>query len=336
MTQRKPTLHDVAKLAEVSIATVSNVLNDKNNELSDKTKEKVLTAIEKLNYAPNQFARGLKTGQSNIVAFIVPDQNPFFTEVLTSLNDACQQHNLQVAVASSEENEQRQNELIDIFLAQNVSAIIVAPVSSQLTIKEEWNKIPILTLDREIDDSKLPCISVNNEEAAYKATERLINQGGKHIGLLLANSDIGTTPRRRNGYELALKDNNLELDENIIFYSNLSQGTEAQVQSGYHATIKLLQENVPAILATNHLLLLGALQACKEMNKVIRQDVIIIGFDDSYWNEIFTPRLSVISQPAKEIGEVAGEMIHDLIKGERVKSTKLATQLIIRDSCSFL
>ncbi|MDT3959760.1 LacI family DNA-binding transcriptional regulator [Staphylococcus kloosii] len=336
MTQRKPTLHDVAKLAEVSIATVSNVLNDKNNELSDKTKEKVLTAIEKLNYAPNQFARGLKTGQSNIVAFIVPDQNPFFTEVLTSLNDACQQHNLQVAVASSEENEQRQNELIDIFLAQNVSAIIVAPVSSQLTIKEEWNKIPILTLDREIDDSKLPCISVNNEEATYKATERLINQGGKHIGLLLANSDIGTTPRRRNGYELALKDNNLELDENIIFYSNLSQGTEAQVQSGYHATIKLLQENVPAILATNHLLLLGALQACKEMNKVIRQDVIIIGFDDSYWNEIFTPRLSVISQPAKEIGEVAGEMIHDLIKGERVKSTKLATQLIIRDSCSFL
>lgn len=336
MTQRKPTLHDVAKLAEVSIATVSNVLNDKNNELSDKTKEKVLTAIEKLNYAPNQFARGLKTGQSNIVAFIVPDQNPFFTEVLTSLNDACQQHNLQVAVASSEENEQRQNELIDIFLAQNVSAIIVAPVSSQLTIKEEWNKIPILTLDREIDDSKLPCISVNNEESAYKATERLINQGGKHIGLLLANSDIGTTPRRRNGYELALKDNNLELDENIIFYSNLSQGTEAQVQSGYHATIKLLQENVPAILATNHLLLLGALQACKEMNKVIRQDVIIIGFDDSYWNEIFTPRLSVISQPAKEIGEVAGEMIHDLIKGERVKSTKLATQLIIRDSCSFL
>lgn len=336
MTQRKPTLHDVAKLAEVSIATVSNVLNDKNNELSDKTKEKVLTAIEKLNYAPNQFARGLKTGQSNIVAFIVPDQNPFFTEVLTSLNDACQQHNLQVAVASSEENEQRQNELIDIFLAQNVSAIIVAPVSSQLTIKEEWNKIPILTLDREIDDSKLPCISVNNEEAAYKATERLINQGGKHIGLLLANSDIGTTPRRRNGYELALKDNNLELDENIIFYSNLSQGTEAQVQSGYHATIELLQENVSAILATNHLLLLGALQACKEMNKVIRQDVIIIGFDDSYWNEIFTPRLSVISQPAKEIGEVAGEMIHDLIKGERVKSTKLATQLIIRDSCSFL
>ena len=77
MTQRKPTLHDVAKLAEVSIATVSNVLNDKNNELSDKTKEKVLTAIEKLNYAPNQFARGLKTGQSNVVAFIVPDQNPF-------------------------------------------------------------------------------------------------------------------------------------------------------------------------------------------------------------------------------------------------------------------
>lgn len=336
MNQRKPTLHDVAKLAEVSIATVSNVLNDKNNELSDKTKEKVLTAIEKLNYAPNQFARGLKTGQSNIVAFIVPDQNPFFTEVLTSLNDACQQHNLQVAVASSEENEQRQNELIDIFLAQNVSAIIVAPVTSQLAIKEEWKKIPILTLDREVANSKLPCISVNNEEAAYKATERLINQGCKRIGLLLANSDIGTTPRRRNGYELALNDNNLELDENIIFYSNLSQGTEAQVQSGYHATLKLLQENVPAILATNHLLLLGALQACKEMNKAIREDVIIIGFDDSYWNEIFTPRLSVISQPAKEIGEVAGEMIHDLIKGERVKSTKLATQLIIRDSCSFL
>lgn len=197
MKKNKPTLHDVATVAGVSIATVSNVLNHKSTELSDKTKDKVLKAIETLNYEPNQFARGLKTGRSNIIAFIVPDQNPFFTEVLTEINHECQKQHLHVAVASSEESEDKQRELIETFVSQNVSAIILVPVKSKFHINSEWLKIPIMTLDRELEATSLPSISVDNQEAAYIATKRVLESNCKEVGLLLANPDISTTIGRK-------------------------------------------------------------------------------------------------------------------------------------------
>ena len=96
----------------------------------------------------------------------------------------------------------------------------------------------------------------------------------------------------------------------------------------------MLSKGIKGIVATNHLLLLGALQAIKESEKKLK-DVIIVGFDDSYWNEIYTPKLTVISQPVKEMGQVAAKMIYKLIKGKDVTSIKLSTKLIIRESCSF-
>lgn len=165
---------------------------------------------------------------------------------------------------------------------------------------------------------------------------RIIDSTCKNIGLLLANPDISTTSERKSGYEQALKKNNIKLDEQLIYYSNQQLGTDAQIDSGYHATKSLINKQVQAVVATNHLLLLGALQAIKESGKKISQDMIIIGFDDSYWNEIYTPKLSVISQPTKEIGRVAGEMINHLIQGENVSSIELNTKLIIRESCSFI
>ncbi|AWI43683.1 transcriptional regulator [Staphylococcus nepalensis] len=336
MANNKPTLHDVAKVADVSIATVSNVLNNKSTELGIKTKQKVLDAIEKLNYEPNHFARSLKTGQSNLIVFIVPDQNPFFTEILTELNNECQKHHLHVAVVSSEENELKQQVLIETFIGQNVSAIILVPVKSRLNLKKEWHQTPILTIDRKIYGEALPSISVDNEKAAFNATQRIVDSTSENIGLLLANPDISTTSERKRGYELALAKNNITIDQQLIYYSNQQLGTDAQIDSGYHATRALIYQGVRAIVATNHLLLLGALQAIKESGKKITEDIIIVGFDDSYWNEIYTPKLSVISQPTKEIGRVAGEMIHNLIQGKAVASVELSTKLLIRESCSFV
>ncbi|WP_436862092.1 LacI family DNA-binding transcriptional regulator [Staphylococcus caeli] len=336
MKRNKPTLHDVAEVASVSIATVSNVLNNKSTELSDKTRDKVLSAIKELNYEPNQFARGLKTGRSNIIAFIIPDQNPFFTEVLTELSFECQKHQLHVVVASSEENEEKQRDLIDTFISQNVSAVILVPVKSDFNIEEEWLKIPIMTLDRALKTTNIPSITVDNVDAAYHATKRILENNCQSVGLLLANPKISTTIGRKSGYEKALADVDIMINPNLIFYSDLQFGTDAQIKSGYNATKKLLSRGIKGIVSTNHLLLLGALQAIRESGKVIGKDVIIVGFDDSYWNEIYTPKLSVISQPVKEMGQKAGEMIFKLIQGKEVESIKLSTNLIIRESCSFI
>ena len=179
-------------------------MNNKSTELGKKTRQKVLDAIDKLHYEPNQFARSLKTGQSNLIVLLYLIKI-LFTEILTELNNECQKHQLHVAVVSSEENELRQQALIETFIARNVSAIILVPVKSKLKFKKEWSQTPILTIDRKVDGTYLPSISVDNKKAAFDATQRIIDSTCKNIGLLLANPDISTTSERKSGYEQALK-----------------------------------------------------------------------------------------------------------------------------------
>lgn len=331
-----PTLHDVAKAAGVSVATVSNVMNGKKGQVSEKTKAKVEAAVESLGYQPNTYARQLKSGQSNLVAFIVPDQNPFFTDILNGLTTVCLEHNLQVIVISSEESEQRQNELIDLFVKQRVNAIVLAPVSSHLTLKDEWKKTPIVTVDRTIETSDVPSVTVNNQAAGYQATKHLLELGHTSIAILLANPKISTTTHRQAGYEQALMDNQLTVDARLMSFSDDKLGTEAQIRSGYLATKQwLTSKDAPsALIATNYLLMIGALQAFKELDIQIGKDISFIGFDNSHWNEIYSPAITVVEQPASKLGECATQLIIEMNNDEPATSVELSTHLAIRASCA--
>lgn len=333
--KNNPTLHDVAKAANVSVATVSNVMNSKKGQVSEKTKAKVQKAIESLGYQPNSYARNLKNGQSNLIAFIIPDQNPFFTDILNGLTTVCLKHNLQVIVTSSEENEERQNNLIDLFVKQRVNAIVLAPVSSDLTLNESWKDVPIVTVDRTIKDDDVPSVTVDNKEAGYLATKQMLEYGHEEIAVLLANPHISTTVERQIGYENALKDFNIEKNTQLMSYSDDSKGTQAQIQSGYLSTKAwLLSENAPtALVATNYLLMIGALQAIKELNVKIGAELSLIGFDNSHWNEIYTPAITAIEQPAKKLGACVGELLLDINKGKQAESVQLKTTLALRESC---
>lgn len=331
-----PTLHDVAKAAGVSVATVSNVMNGKKGQVSEKTKAKVEAAVEALGYQPNTYARQLKSGQSNLVAFIVPDQNPFFTDILNGLTKVCLAHHLQVIVTSSEESEQRQNELIDLFVKQQVNAIVLAPVSSNLTLKDEWQQTTIVTVDRKIEASDVSSVTVNNQAAGYQATNYLLTLGHTSIGILLANPKISTTTQRQAGYEQALIDHQLMVDAKLMSFSDDKLGTEAQIRSGYHATKQWLTSTEPpsALIATNYLLMIGALQAFKELGIQIGKDISFIGFDNSYWNEIYSPAITVVEQPASRLGECAAQLIIEMNNNEPTSSVELSTHLAIRDSCA--
>lgn len=331
-----PTLHDVAKAANVSVATVSNVMNGKKGQVSEKTKAKVQAAVESLGYQPNSYARNLKNGQSNLVAFIIPDQNPFFTDILNGLTNICLEHSLQVIVTSSEESETRQNELIELFVKQRVNAIVLAPVSSHLKLKREWQEVPIVTVDRIIESSDLPSVTVDNKDAGYQATKYLLECGHEEIAVLLANPNISTTTERQAGYEMALAEDHIKVDSKLMSYSKDNKGTEAQIKSGYLSTKKWLKSESPpsALIATNYLLMIGALQAIKELKCKIGSELSFIGFDNSHWNEIYSPAITVVEQPAKTLGENAGKLIISINKNQSVSSVKLATQLAVRESCA--
>lgn len=311
------------------------MLNKKEKELSEQTRRKVLEAIQRLGYSPNQHARGLKKGKTNLIGFIIPDQNPFFMEILKGIHETCAEYDWQVIVACSEENEVRQNELVDIFISQQVSGIILVPVTSTLAGKDKWSNFPIVLLDREIEDSPFPSVSATNIEGCCQATERLAMNGHQRIGIILASPDISTTVQRRKGYEQALHAHGLRIEPDLITYGGEYGGTQSQINGGYRSTMHLLNLPQPAtaIIAINHLLMLGALKAMKEMKVRVPDDVAFIGFDDHPWSEINTPQLTVVSQPAYDMGRQSIHILRALDEDKTARSIKLPMKLIIRESC---
>lgn len=335
MVQKKrPTLYDVAKQANVSIATVSNVLNNK-DEASEETIKRVNEVIKQIGYSRNESARSLKRGESKLIGLIVPDNNPFFTEILDGIQQECEYYDWQVVVANSEESEKRQNQLIELLSAQQVSGIILAPVSETLSTTNIKGNAPIVLIDREVENVKLPVIKADNIDGCYKATKKLLQNGHKRIGLILASPGISTTVQRKQGYVEALSSQNIQIDEELIQFGGNYTGTKAQIDGGYQAVMRMMNLPSPptAIFATNHLLMIGALKAIKEQNLSIPKDISFIGFDDHPWQEISSPKLTIVSQPAFEMGRQAIHALHKLKSKDEVITTSLPLKLIIRESC---
>ncbi len=331
--KKKPTLYDVAKEANVSIATVSNVLNNK-NEASKKTIDRVNEAIKRLGYSRNESARSLKVGISNLVGLIIPDNNPFFTEILAGVHEECQKYNWQVVVATSEESEKRQNEVINLLSAQQVSGIILAPVTSKLYIPEQLQKVPMVLIDREIPEANLPVVKANNVESSRHATEVLIENGHRRIGVILASPGISTTLQRREGYVQSLNTHGIAVDESLMVYGGDYSGSQAQIKGGYQAVMHMMAIADPptAIFATNHLLMIGAVKALKEHKIAIPRNMSFIGFDDHPWQEITDPPFSIVSQPAVQMGKHAVQALKKYKEEDEITTTILEMQFIHRQS----
>ena len=338
MVQKKrPTLYDVAKAANVSIATVSNVLNNK-DEASEETVKRVNEVIKQIGYSRNESARSLKRGESKLIGLIVPDNNPFFTEILDGIHQECEYYDWQVVVATSEESEKRQNQLIELLSAQQVSGIILAPVSDTLSATKIKKNAPIVLIDREIENVKLPVIKADNVDGCYKATKTLLKNGHKRIGLILASPGISTTVQRKQGYLEALNSHNIQIAEELIHFGGNYTGTKAQIDGGYQTVMDMMQLPAPptAIFATNHLLMIGALKAISERKLRIPEDISFIGFDDHPWQEISSPKLTIVSQPALEMGRQAVHALHKFKSRDEIITTSLPLKLTIRESCGTL
>ncbi|WP_312855518.1 LacI family DNA-binding transcriptional regulator [Litoribacterium kuwaitense] len=334
MKKKKPTLYDVAQRANVSIATVSNVLNNK-SEASEKTVQRVQQAIKELGYSRNESARSLKSGDSKLIGLIVPDNNPFFTEILSGIQEECQHYDWQVVVANSEESELRQNQLIELLMAQQVSGMIVAPVTDQLNPLARKRDTPIVLVDREIEQLQLPVVKADNIDGSYKATKRLLSNGHKRIGIILASPGISTTIQRRQGYVEALHHMNIGVDEDLIRFGGSYKGTNAQINGGYQSVMDMMNLPSPptAIFATNHLLMIGAVKALKELRLKIPADISFIGFDDHPWQQISEPSFTIVSQPAFEMGRQAIHALHKFKRHQEISTTSLPLQLVLRESC---
>lgn len=328
----KVSMKDVAQKAGVSTTTVSHVIN-KTRFVRVETKKKVLKVMKELNYYPNSAARNLRSRKSNVVGLLVPDiSNFFFTSIAKGVENTLKKHGYNLILSNSNEDLKSEIEQIKIYNTQLVDGLIMAPVSGDHAFLNELlnRDYPVVFIDRKPKGYQGDCVVGNNIKGAYDAIRMLIKKGHSKIGIITGLPGLTTTDERLIGYKKALVDHNLKIDENLIKVG------DSQFKGGYESTKELLKHtNITALFVANNLMTVGAIKYLKEKRVAIPGDIAIIGFDDYKWASITEPSLSMVKQPACDIGETASTLLIKRIKKEEIGSNKeyrLPTKLIIRDS----
>jgi DNA-binding LacI/PurR family transcriptional regulator len=308
---------DVARHAGVSTATVSRVLSDKPH-VSSNVKQRVLDAVDELDYRPSRVARSLRSQRARVIGLIVSDiQNPFFTSLVRGIEAAASADHYAVFLCNADENPEKEAFYIDLMLAEHVSGVIVSPTVSStfpqtppVPTTRAYNrlletKVPVVAIDRRLDSIDVDTVVANNRDAAHQLVTSLINDGHRRIGAVLGVSVVSTGIERYEGYVGALQDRGLPLDLELVH-----QGVP-NTENGRVLARQLLDLEDPptALFAGNNLLTMGALRAIRERRLSIFKDISVVAFDEMDWMFMVEPPILVAAQPTYEMGQKAVELL---------------------------
>jgi len=330
------TIKDVALKAGVSTATVSHVVND-SRAVSVETKKKVRQAIKALKYRPDGIARSLRVNQTGTIAVLIADvTNPFFADFVRGVEDTAHRRSerYNLLLCNTEENGERERRAIELVLERRIDGIVMAPAGGNETLLAELadSGLPLVFGDRRLKGVSADTVVANNFEAAANLARHLISLGHRRIGLLEADLSASAIHDRVAGFRAAMADAGLVLDPShvVTSASNIAAATVA-------GSVLLAMDPRPeAVFCTNNFMTLGMVQALQERGLDCPQDIAIVGFDDFPWATAFRPRLTVVAQPAYEIGREAATLLFDRISGQRTGPTVqmvLDATLVVRDSC---
>lgn len=326
------TIRDVAKLANVSTATVSRIINGK-GEASPETIRRVQQVIKEVGYRPNSIAKSLSKRNSNMIALIIPTlNNPFFPELVQAIEIAASKHGYNLYLCNSED----QRSKVEYYLDSIIDHYACGAIINSLHVNEEDLKrleergIPTITIDRTQFSHPYSAIGVNHKDGGYQAVSHLIkNNNCKKIVFLSGSDGEKSSLDRLEGYRDALKENKITDFETIV-YGNF------ETISGYAAINELIETGCEfdGIFSSNDAMAFGAIRACIDAGLKVPEDVKIIGYDNVLLSSYFYPTLTTISQHKSRIGEITIEELDRLIKKSNSKPKKyhLSPDLIVRDS----
>lgn len=329
---RRPTISDVASLAGVSKATVSRVINNV-AFVEAETKQRVLQAVVDLGYRPNNAARSLTTKRTRTIGMIISDaSNLFFGDMLRGVEDILQPQNYGLLVCNTDEVLERESHYFDLLLRHQVEGIIAAATSRLWDVldKAELQHTPVIYVDRVFEGLERPYVGVNNLGGAYLGVSHLIACGYQEIGVVAGFQRLSTMRERLAGFHQAVHEHNLSVREEWIVTCPLS------IEAGRQATRGLLSrpERPRALFINNNLLSLGALLAIKDLGLRCPADIALVGFDDHPWAAVANPPLTVVRQPARELGRAAAQALCMLVNGEALPEQRviLDCELVVRES----
>jgi LacI family transcriptional regulator len=333
---RPSRMTDVAEAAGVSTMTVSRVLNA-HPSVSDGARRKVLAAIDKLRYQPNELARSLRERRSRQIGILVPYiSDPFFATCAHAISTVAKQHSYSVVLATSNEDPAAEFDEASRMVRRNIEGLVIIPASignaRSLLLGHPFDRLPIVTLDRPIEGGRFDRILVENERGARIGTDHLISLGHKRIAFLGLSPELYTMRMRELGYRGGMQASGLS--PRVLELSASQESTRI-------ALLKLLSGKLrpTALLCANNLLTRHVLHAMQTMNMHPPDPVALVGFDDFDTADLMRPGITTVRQLDEVLGRTAAQMLFERITaGARAiklppREVMMSVDLVIRGSC---
>ncbi|MBE2229688.1 MAG: LacI family DNA-binding transcriptional regulator [Chitinophagaceae bacterium] len=334
------TIKDIAKALGLSTSTVSRALRD-SYEISPETKKLVLEYAEKINYHPNPIALSLKERRSRTIGVMVCEiANSYFSQVINGIESIAQLHGYNVIISQSRDSAGRELQNLQYLTSRSVDGLIIS-VSSETKdfsyLQELHDRgMPIVFFDRIVDAIETHKVITDNFKGAYDATQHLAQMGYKRIAAICNTITLSIGKERLAGYKAALKDAGLDYKEEMVRTCEHGGMLASELEEAV-ASLFAASPAPDAIFAAADKLTTGCLQALRNRGLSVPGDVAMVGFSNSELTGLLNPAMSVIKQPAFEMGELATDLLLELIESKRpvtdYQTRVLGTEIIIRDSC---
>ena len=328
----RPTIHDVAREAGVSISTVSHVLNG-TRPISIGTTERVRAAVVSLGYEPNARARQLKADRSFAIGLVVPDvMNPFFAEVTSGVEEELRRRDVLLALCATEAHPSREEYYVQLLRRRRVDGVIFLsgtglPAAELAALADRES---VVFVDERVPGVEAPFVGSDNRRGARLVAEHVLSRGHRQVAIVGGPPALWTAEQRLAGYREALLSHGIEPD------GVPHEAGDYRLDSGRDAARLLLngQRNRPtALLVANDLMAIGAFQECRALGLAVPDQVSIAGYDDIPEAAFLTPALTTVRQPAVEMGRAAARVLLDRIEGRPVQMlTDIPAELIVRES----
>lgn len=335
------TLKDIAKETNLSISTVSLVLNKKPCRVSEHTRQLIWETAQKMHYYPNQLAVGLAKQETKTIGLIIPDiSNQFFSNLALGIDDEMSNHNHNIILCNTNDNPERDLNSLQVLKSRGVDAIIMTMASqinpSHLSAYQniiQDSAIPIITVDRYNPSFNCSVLKLNNQKGAFMAVSHLLSLGHKNIACIIGPSHTNSTSERLEGYIQAYESAGIPLPEKYIFPGNYfyNDGVDAAAQI-------LIQTKATAIFAFNDLMAFGAYSYLRQQGLSVPNDISLVGFDNVDFSDMLEVPLTTVEQPAYKMGrEIARQTLSEIANPQAPKQTiNFEPNLIIRKSTKML
>lgn len=327
------TMDDVAKAANVSMTTVSHVLNG-TRKVNPETEAAVREAMERVGYVPNTVARVLAGAASRTIGVAVSAlTNHYFSETVRAIEAECARNGLMMFFADTHDDPEHELRVVQSLHQRQVDGIVLAPTPDPERRTVQYlttNRIPVVQVDRHVP-SDFDQVGVENKRSSSQLVTHLVEHGHRRIGLISGSPGLSTTEERVAGYRAALKKADIPFDEELV------RCGESLLEPARLATQQLLDLKRPptAIMAANNLMTIGAMHALRDARMDVPGKIALVGFDDFDWADYFNPRLTVVAQPLEELGAKSVQLLMRRIKepDEQQHILRLTPSLRIRNSC---